>query len=234
MADNDYSRSLIMLRSLMQGYSGHARLERRVMMGSIYIVVTSPQGAGELRAALVGQKRGEYFAFPLGTLKRDMRGQAILSVPIDPRDIGGRPLDSYAFITVSDVLNNTCSLVLAGNIAGSVDAQWQEVRDTVCALYITEETAPPVQEETAPEPEPEITEYEKTEAPLPFDESYASVKLPELDGCGWGEAYIAARLQDESAALCLAVKGEYSAEPPTGFSADSWRDGWWVWCGTAD
>ena len=54
MSKNEYRRAFIMLRPLMTGYSGHARLERRVMTGSLYFIVTAPVDG--LRAALVGQR----------------------------------------------------------------------------------------------------------------------------------------------------------------------------------
>ena len=40
MVRNDYRRSLIMLRAHEPGYSGHVRLERRVMMGTMNFIVT--------------------------------------------------------------------------------------------------------------------------------------------------------------------------------------------------
>ena len=48
MAKNDYRRSLIMLRAHERGYSGHVRLEHRVMMGSMYFTV-SEKNASQTR-----------------------------------------------------------------------------------------------------------------------------------------------------------------------------------------
>ena len=86
MIKNDYRRALIMLRPNVQGYSGHVRLERRTLMGSMYFIVNTPDSLGQLQAALVGKNNGEYFAITLGTLRRDGRGQANLAYSFDPRD----------------------------------------------------------------------------------------------------------------------------------------------------
>ena len=72
MLRNDYRRALIMFRPLEQGYSGHARLERRTLMGTLCLTASAP-GAAALRAALVGRRGNDYFAAPLGTMRRDSR-----------------------------------------------------------------------------------------------------------------------------------------------------------------
>ena len=70
MIRNEYRRAFIMLRAVMPGYGGHVRLERRTLTGSMYFIITAPQGVGELAAALVGQQNGEYYAAPIGPLNR--------------------------------------------------------------------------------------------------------------------------------------------------------------------
>lgn len=136
MNRNEYRRALIMLRSLLNGYSGHARIEIRTLTGNLNIVASTPQNAQSVRAALVGKRRSEYFAYPLGTLRRDMRGQAGLTATFDPRDIGGRTLDAYSLLALVAVGDEKCELVLAGNLNGSCEMDWSRVRDTVCALYM--------------------------------------------------------------------------------------------------
>ncbi len=142
MQRNEYRRALIMLRSLLNGYSGHARIEIRTLTGSLNIRTMIPQGAQSVRAALVGKRSALYYAYPLGNLRRDMRGQAGLSVSFDPRDIGGRTLDAYSLLALVTVNDGVCELALVGNINGSTENDWSRVRDVVCALY-------------APEPRPE-------------------------------------------------------------------------------
>ena len=84
MMRNDYRRALILLRSNASSYSGHVRLERRTLMGSMYFVVQAPEAAENLRAALVGRDRNGYYACALGQFRRDSRGQAVLSHSFDP------------------------------------------------------------------------------------------------------------------------------------------------------
>lgn len=134
MENNEYRRSLIMLRSLISGYSGHARLEIRTLTGSLNIVASIPANARSIQAVLAGNRRNTYFATPLGTLRRDLRGQWGLSITFDPRSIGGRTLDAYSQLILVNT-DSRCTLVLSGNLSGSCFPDWQRLRDAVCALY---------------------------------------------------------------------------------------------------
>ena len=113
MIRNEYRRAFIMLRAVMPGYGGHVRLERRTLTGSMYFIITAPQGVGELAAALVGQQNGEYYAAPIGPLNRDRRGQLALAWQFDPRSIDGRPLEAYPWIAVV-ATGGPCALALTG------------------------------------------------------------------------------------------------------------------------
>ena len=53
MLRNDYRRALIMLRAIERDYAGHARLERRTLIGSLCFTASAP-GAARLWVALVG------------------------------------------------------------------------------------------------------------------------------------------------------------------------------------
>ena len=134
MLRNDYRRALIMFRSLEQGFSGHARLERRTLMGTLCLTACAP-GALALRAALVGRRGNDYFAAPLGTLRRDSRGQYSLIASFDPRNIEGRELEEYQLLVVVDA-GDPCHLVLSGNVCGSVQMDWERVRRAACALFL--------------------------------------------------------------------------------------------------
>ena len=134
MLRNDYRRALIMFRSLEQGYSGHARLERRTLMGTLCLTACAP-GALALRAALVGRRGNDYFAAPLGALRRDSRGQYSLIASFDPRNIEGRELEEYQLLVVVDA-GDPCHLVLSGNVCGSVQMDWERVRRAACALFL--------------------------------------------------------------------------------------------------
>ena len=134
MLRNDYRRALIMFRSLEQGFSGHARLERRTLMGTLCLTACAP-GAPALRAALVGRRGNDYFAAPLGALRRDRRGQYSLIASFDPRNIEGRELEEYQLLVVVDA-GDPCHLVLSGNVCGSVQMDWERVRRAACALFL--------------------------------------------------------------------------------------------------
>lgn len=135
MQNNEYRRALIMLRSLLNGYSGHARVEIRTLMGRLNIRANVPQGAQSVRAALVGRRSALYFAHPLGSLRRDMRGQAGLTVDFDPRNIGGRTLDAYSLLAIVTINDGGCELALVGNLNGSRETDWSRVRSVVCDLF---------------------------------------------------------------------------------------------------
>ena len=171
MDRNEYRRALIMLRSLKKGYAGHGRIEVRTLTGRLNVLVTAPEGTGlTQQVALVGRRRGEYYAWPLGSLRRDLRGQAGLSVTFDPRDLGGRTLEAYCLMAVAEISGDDCQLALVGNLGGSCEMDWAQVREAVCGLYAPEsvtdlpesaEDAPtpaaqeaPAQEETAKAPDP--------------------------------------------------------------------------------
>ena len=134
MNRNEYRRAFIMLRAAIQGYGGHVRLERRTLTGSMYFVVTAPQGVGELSAALVGRQNGDYFAASIGPLARDRRGQLTLAWQFDPRSIDGRPLEAYAWVAVA-ATGGPCAVALVGNVEGSRPMDPQALGRAVCALF---------------------------------------------------------------------------------------------------
>ena len=131
MNRNEYRRAFIMLRAVEAGYSGHARLERRTITGSLYFIVGAPEAVGELQAALVGHRNGEMFAAPVGTLRRDRRGQLTLARAFDPRDIAGRPLEAYRWVAVA----RGGEVALTGNVEGSYPLDLAALRRAVRALY---------------------------------------------------------------------------------------------------
>lgn len=168
MIRNDYRRALIMLRSLLNGYTGHARIEVRTLAGTLSALVGIPQGETSVYAALVGSHKGKYYAAPLGAFRRDMRGQGVMTTTFDPRDIGGRPLEAYSLLTLVEVKGDKQDIAMVGNLNGNVDVDWGKAKDVACALYRVEAT--PVSEilsETVEE-EPEEQEniiWDLTPAP---------------------------------------------------------------------
>ena len=134
MLRNDYRRALIMFRSLEQGFSGHGAPGAANIDGTLCLTACAP-GALALRAALVGRRGNDYFAAPLGTLRRDSRGQYSLIASFDPRNIEGRELEEYQLLVVVDA-GDPCHLVLSGNVCGSVQMDWERVRRAACALFL--------------------------------------------------------------------------------------------------
>lgn len=135
MMRNDYRRALILLRGSVPGYSGHVRLERRTMMGSMYFLLQAPTGCEKLRAALVGRNRDGYYACALGEAQRNARGQAVLSYSFDPRNICNRALEDYQMFAVSCADAQDCEIVLYGNVSGYAEMNWEQARMALCELY---------------------------------------------------------------------------------------------------
>ena len=136
MMRNDYRRTLILLRSNASGYSGHVRLERRTLMGTMYFLVQSPDSCETLRAALVGRDRGgNYYACAIGELRRDSRGQAVMGYSYDPRDICGRELEQYQLVVLTCAGDEDCRIALFGNVCGHAEMNWEAVRTALCVLY---------------------------------------------------------------------------------------------------
>ena len=152
MIKNDYRRAFIMLRPAAAGYGGHARLERRTLTGSLYFIVTAPEGAGPLAAALVGRQGGDYYAAVLGEFTRDRRGQLTLAVPFDPRAIDGRPLEAYWWVAVADAASG--ETVLTGNVDGSREVDPAALERVVRAALIPARDAPAADLPEPGEPEP--------------------------------------------------------------------------------
>lgn len=163
MMRNDYRRALILLRGNAPGVSGHVRLERRTLMGSMYFLLQAPPDCAVLRAALVGRNKGGYYACALGEAARDSRGQAVLSYSFDPRSICGRELEQYQLIAVSCASASGCDIALYGNIAGHADLDWDQVRGALCALYDEGEAAAELPE-SAPEETNSAAEAEEEQA----------------------------------------------------------------------
>lgn len=132
MMRNDYRRALILLRSNAADHSGHVRLERRTLMGSMYFVLRTPRCGATLYALLAGRGKDAYYACVLGRLRRDESGQATLGWNFNPRDICGRELDQYQKIVIAEKTDTDCNIVMFGNVGGFAEMNWERVRQAVC------------------------------------------------------------------------------------------------------
>ena len=189
MNKNEYRRAFIMLRAAIPGYGGHARLERRTLTGSLYFIVTAPQGAGTLTALLAGESRGEYYVAPIGALAPDRRGQLTLAWQFDPRNIDGRPLEAYAWVVIAR--NEDAAVALTGNVDGHRALDMAALsRAVMAALSTPEEPAadlpepteeimprPEPQPESQPEPQPEPQPQTLPEAPVEEAPTQGDVKV---------------------------------------------------------
>lgn len=135
MAKNDYRRSLIMLRGLEKGYGGHARLERRVLSGTLDFQVSAPSADEQLAAALVGPRGGRMVAKPVGRLKSDGRGQRALLASFDPRNIAGLDLNDTSAAVIARVDSAGVKPVLCGWLNGAKQLDWAEVERLLIELF---------------------------------------------------------------------------------------------------
>ena len=188
MNRNEYRRAFIMLRAAMPGYGGHVRLEKRTLTGSMYFIITAPQGVSELSAALVGQRDGACYAAPIGPLVRDRRGQLVLAWTFDPRNIAGRPLEAYAWVAIV-ATGGPCALALTGNVEGSRPVDAGALAAAACGLFAPGQAAPgddapaadiPGPCEDAPVPTTEPAPAEPAPVPNPNAEVRGDVKVYTL------------------------------------------------------
>lgn len=168
MAKNDYRRALIMLRGLEKGYGGHARLEKRVMSGTMDFTVSAPAGE-TLAAALVGPRGGKTVGKALGTFKPDGRGQMGLLASFDPRNIAGLDLSEVSAAIIARISESGVTPLLYGWINGSKTVNWQEIQGVLESLF---PISPPKAVESEPTP-PEIpfVRSSPTESETPADEA---------------------------------------------------------------
>ena len=135
MNRNEYRRALIMLRSLRSGISGYVRLERRTLMGTLQFTVNGVAAGGELHAVLLYRNNGGYSGVRLDKFAAPRYGQTGIVWKFDPRNIENRTLEQYDLAAVIEISSGICELLLCGNLNGSVEADWNQVRDAACRLF---------------------------------------------------------------------------------------------------
>ena len=132
---NDYRRALIMLRGLEKGYAGHARLEKRVMSGTLDFTVSTPMPGEALSAALIGPRGGLMAIKPLGAFRDDDRGQKGLLASFDPRNIEGMELSDVTAAVVLREEEGGLAPVMYGWINGSKPMDWAETAGAIRTFY---------------------------------------------------------------------------------------------------
>lgn len=176
MIRNEYRRALIMLRGLDKGVTGHVRLERRTLMGTMQFTVSGAAASETLHAALLSKQNGRWIGAKLGTLGRDGRGQAELNASFDPRNIEGYELEQYALIIIVGAADDRYRLLMSGYVNGVVDVDWAQIHDAAKALY---QAAPASSSDTV-----------AMEAAYSVDAAAAEpvTALPDVDCCCENEA----------------------------------------------
>ena len=177
MANQEYRRSLIMLRGLEKGYSGHARLERRVLNGTLDFTVGGSRSGEVLTAAMLGPRGGKWTARTMGTLREDGRGQRGLFTSFDPRNLAGLDLSEETALVVARLADNRVTPVLYGYINGSRPMDWTAIQRALEEAYSlssaqAEPQAPPAsvpdsEAQTVPQQAENAAEPETASEPTP-------------------------------------------------------------------
>ncbi|MEG1813346.1 MAG: hypothetical protein RR337_08615, partial [Clostridia bacterium] len=134
MLRNDYRRALIVLRPLTKGMSGHVRLERRTLVGSMRFTVQGA-GSGMLHALLMADTKNGWVIYPLGTLSADARGQSGMIASFDPRALSGLDLNDYTLLALVKTGAGRPELVMTGMVNGSKEVNWVDVTDAATTPY---------------------------------------------------------------------------------------------------
>lgn len=135
MNRNEYRRALIMLRSLKPGISGYMRLERRTLMGTLQFTINGAIDEGEMHAILLRRNKGGFSGVRLGEFAAPRYGQTGLIWKFDPRNIEKHTLEQYDLAAVIRIQSGICEMLLCGNLNGSVEADWTQVREAACRLF---------------------------------------------------------------------------------------------------
>lgn len=136
MIRNDYRRALILLRSAVKGMSGHVRLERRTLGGSMRFSVAGAGAKDNLRAFLLRKGKNGWAATAMGALHVDNRGQAGLTWTFDPRNIEGYTLEEYPVVAVVQLgKNGAVEPAMSGFLGSSTEVDWVQAMSAARALY---------------------------------------------------------------------------------------------------
>lgn len=126
MDQTQFSRQLIVLRAIINGYTGHARLFNCPTGQELELRVQTPGGMRALYAAVVERCEQGYRGCPLGALTVDERGQGTGAFSL--AGVGVTP----EILAVVEQSGDNCLLAMSGFLSGSRDVNWAGVRSAAC------------------------------------------------------------------------------------------------------
>ena len=126
MQEKRFSRQLIVLRAVITGYTGHARLIQSGSSADIELRIQAPAGSTALSAALVEKTGGGYRSCPLGDLTADERGQASATFSLAGTDTAPE------ILAIVQQEADDCKLAMSGFLNGPVNVNWADVRAAAC------------------------------------------------------------------------------------------------------
>ena len=137
MIRNDYRRALIMLRPVTpsRGMSGHVRLERRTLTGTMRFTVSGADSGDTLNALLMACAGDRVTVYPLGTLGMDSRGQSGMTATFDPRNLNGKDLNDYTLVALVRTGTGAPELLMTGMVNGSREVNWAQVNQAAVAPF---------------------------------------------------------------------------------------------------
>ncbi len=137
MIRNDYRRALIMLRPVTpsRGMSGHVRLERRTLTGTMRFTVSGADSGDTLNALLMACAGDRVTVYPLGTLGMDSRGQSGMTATFDPRNLNGKDLNDYTLVALVRTGTGASELLMTGMVNGSREVNWAQVNQAAVAPF---------------------------------------------------------------------------------------------------
>lgn len=215
MAKNEYRRALIVLRACRAGLSGHVRLERRTLMGSMQFSVSGLDAQTQpVQAAMAAKTQSGWKIVHIGTLGRDSRGQAGLNWTFDPRAIEGLPLEKYSVFLVLQT-GDQCRVLLTGYVNGSVQVDWERVEQAACQSYVPEETPVQAEEAVGGQPEEILDQTEETAPETTAGQTEESEPETAADDVQTQDAAVYTDVLDVPARVRTAAIEELSLAPET-------------------
>lgn len=258
MEQNRFSRQLIVLRAVIAGYTGHARLIHSDTGATLEVRVQAPAGGANLWAALVDKDDNGYRAQSLGALHADERGQAAGTFDVE------NPRVSPQVLAIVQVDDSDCRLAMSGFPDGPCAVNWADVRAAACEAVTSGSTPasgtlPEAEEDlfagfgqaeddpfsargtTAAEaagvsPDAvwceEIAALQEAFASRPAVQTFPGTRYTFILMPATDDApeYYAGLVCEHGVPVraCYAVRGEDRHTPPPGLETFVWRDGFWA------